>query len=82
MYGQLDKLSLLSLVFQIIAILIQSIAAFPVMFLAVIALCDWNMKDEEGYAIAVFVAYFLVFIAIAMMPTGGEPPWFFDKFVR
>ena len=40
------------------------------------------MKDEEGYAVAVFVAYFIIFIAIAIMPTGGEPPWFFDKFVR
>lgn len=70
------------LVDKIIAIFIQSIAAFPIMFLAIIALCDWNMSDEEGYAVAVFVAYFAVFIAIAMMPTGGEPPWFFDKFVR
>ena len=68
---------------QVLAVLIQSIAAFPVMFLAIISLSDaWKMKDEEGYAVAVFVAYFIIFIAIAIMPTGGEPPWFFDKFVR
>ena len=53
------------------------------MFLAIISLSDeWKMKDEEGYAVAVFVTYFIIFIAIAIMPTGGEPPWFFDKFVR
>ena len=30
----------------------------------------------------VFLTYFIMFIAIALMPTGGESPWFFDKFVR
>ena len=63
--------------------MIQSIAAFPVMFLAIISLSDeWDMKEEEGYAVAVFLTYFIIFIAIAIMPTGGESPWFFDKFVR
>ena len=53
------------------------------MFLAIISLSDeWNMKEEEGYAVAVFLTYFIVFIAIAIMPTGGESPRFFDKFVR
>ena len=53
------------------------------MFLAIISLSDaWKMKDQEGYAVAVFVTYSIIFIAIAIMPTGGEPPWFFDKFVR
>ena len=73
---------LLSSLLQIIAVLIQSIAAFPVMFLAVIALKDWDMKAEEGYAVAVFVLYYVVFIAIAIVPTGGEQPWFYDKFAR
>ncbi|KAL9964155.1 hypothetical protein ACROYT_G027747 [Oculina patagonica] len=40
------------------------------------------MTKAEGYVVAVFVAHVLVFFAIAIMPTGGEPPWFFDKFVR
>lgn len=63
--------------------MIQSIAAFPVMFLAIISLSDeWDMKTEESYAVVVFITYFMIFIAIAIMPTGGEPPWFFDKFVR
>ena len=62
--------------------LIQSIAAFPMMFLAVIALVDWDRKDEEVYAVAVFVAYFAVFVGIAIIPTGGDLPGFFDNFVR
>ena len=73
---------LFSSLLQIFTVLIQSIAAFPVMFLAVIALKDWDMKAEEGYAVAVFVSYYLVFIGIAIVPTGGEPPWFYDKFAR
>ena len=53
------------------------------MFLAIISLSDkWEMKEEEGYAVVVFLTYFIMFIAIALMPTGGESPWFFDKFVR
>ena len=68
--------------FQILVVLIQSIAAFPVIFLAVISLSHWNMEDAEGYTVAVFVAYVVVFFTIAIMPTGGEPPWFFDKFAR
>ena len=53
------------------------------MFLASISLSDeWDMKEEEGYAVVVFLTYFIMFIAIALMPTGGESPWFFDKFVR
>lgn len=68
--------------FQILAVVIQSIAAFPVIFIASISLSDWSMKAAEGYAVAVFVAYVVVFFAIAIMPTGGEPPWFFEKFTR
>ena len=52
------------------------------MFLAVIALVDWDRKDEEVYAVAVFVAYFAVFVGIAIIPTGGDLPAFFDNFVR
>ena len=68
--------------FQILAVMIQSIAAFPVIFLAVISLSHWKMKAAERYAVAVFVAYVVVFFAIAIMPTGGEPPWFFDTLAR
>ena len=68
--------------FQILPVLIQSIAAFPVIFLAVISLSHWNMQHTEGYAVAVFVAYVVIFFAIAIMPTGGDPPWFFDRFTR
>ena len=68
--------------FQILPVLIQSIAAFPVMFLAVIYLSHWNLKHAEGAAVAVFVAFVVIFFAIALMPTGGNPPWFFDRFAR
>lgn len=68
---------------QIFAVLIQSIAAFPMMFLAIIALVHWDRKDEELYVMAVFVAYYVVFVGIALIPTGGNPPECFDnKFVR
>ena len=40
------------------------------------------MKHAEGYAVAVFVGYVVIFFAIAIMPTGGDPPWFFDRFAR
>ena len=52
------------------------------MFLAVISLSHWDMKRAEGSAVAVFVAYVVIFFAIAIMPTGGNPPWFFDRFAR
>ena len=71
-----------SFLFQILPVLIQSIVAFPVIFLAVIPLSHWDMKHTEGYAVAVFVAYVLIFFAIAIVPTGGDPPWFFDRFAR
>ena len=71
-----------SFMFQILPVLIQSIAAFPVIFLAVISLSHWNLKHTEGYAVAVFVAYAVIFFAIAIMPTGGDRPWVFDRFAR
>ncbi|XP_068702446.1 uncharacterized protein [Montipora foliosa] len=64
------------------AILIQSIVAFPIMFLAILALRDWKTKDEEFYAVVVFVAYSVVFLTIAIMPTGGNPAPWYDPFVR
>ena len=71
-----------SFLFQMLLILIQSIAAFPVIFLAVVSLSRWNVKHTEGVAVAVFVAYAVIFFAVAIMPTGGVPPWFFDRFAR
>lgn len=64
------------------AILIQSIVAFPIMFLAILALIDWMTKDEEFYAVVVFVSYSVVFLTIAIMPTGGNPAPWYDPFVR
>ena len=67
---------------QLLALLIQSIAAFPVMFIAVVALVDWDTKSEELYVWVVMVVYFLFFLAIAVIPTGSLPPPCYDRFVR
>ena len=70
------------LLLQLLALLIQSIAAFPVMFIAVVALVDWDTKSEELYVWVVTVVYFLCFLAIAVMPTGSDPAPCYDRFVR
>ena len=67
---------------QLLALLIQSIAAFPVMFIAVVALVDWDTKSEELYVWVVTVLYFLFFLGIAVMPTGSYPAPCYDGFVR
>ena len=67
---------------QLLALLIQSIAAFPVMFIAVVALVDWDTKSEELYVWVVTVLYFLFFLGIAVMPTGSYPAPCYDRFVR
>ena len=67
---------------QLLALLIQSIAAFPVMFIAVVALVDWDTKSEVLYVWVVILVYFLLFIAIAVIPTGSLPPPCYDGFVR
>ena len=69
-------------VLQLLALLVQSIAAFPVMFIAVIALVNWDTKNEEFYAVVVFVVYSIVFLCIAIMPTGSDPAPCYDGFVR
>ena len=69
-------------VLQLLALLIQSIAAFPVMFIAVIAHVDWDTKNEELYAVVVLVVHFIVFLGIAVMPTGRDPAPCYDRFVR
>lgn len=66
----------------LLALLIQSIAAFPVMFIAVIAHVDWDTKNEELYAVVVLVVHFIVFLGIAVMPTGRDPAPCYDRFVR
>ena len=67
---------------QLLALLIQSIAAFPVMFIALIAHVDWDTKKEECYAVVVFVVYSIVFLGIAVMPTGSDPAPCYERFVR
>ena len=67
---------------QLLALLIQSIAAFPVMFIAVVALVDWDMKSEEFYVWVVTVVFFLFSVAIAVIPTGSDPAPCYDPFVR
>ena len=74
--------NILLFLLQLLAFLIQSIAAFPVMFIAVIAHVDWDTKNEECYAVVVFVVYFIVFLGIAVMPTGRDPAPCYDRFVR
>ena len=64
------------------ALLIQSIAAFPVMLIAVVALVDWDLKSEEFYIWVVTVVYFLLFLGIAVVPTGSYPAPCYDRFVR
>jgi len=68
--------------FWLLALLIQSIAAFPVFFIAVVALVDWDTKSEEFYVWLVTVVYFLLFLGIAVIPTGSLPPPCYDRFVR
>ena len=67
---------------QLLALLIQSIPAFPIMFIAVVALVDWDTKSEVLYVWVVILVYFLLFIAIAVIPTGSLPPPCYDGFVR
>ena len=67
---------------QLLALLIHSIAAFPVMFIAVVVLVDWDTKSEVLYVWVVMVVYFLFFIAIAAIPTGSLPAPCYDRFVR
>ena len=59
---------------QLLALLIQSIAAFPVMFIALVALVDWDIKSEEFYVWVVTVVFSLFFLGIAVIPTGSVPP--------
>ncbi|XP_044176894.1 uncharacterized protein LOC114949050 [Acropora millepora] len=67
----------------LLALLIQSIAAFPVMFIAVVALVHWDTNvAKELYVWVVTVVYFLFFLGIAVMPTGSLPPPCYDRFVR
>ena len=67
---------------QLLALLIQSIAAFPVMFIALVALVDWDIKSEEFYVWVVTVVFSLFFLGIAVIPTGSVPPPCYDRFVR
>ena len=64
------------------ALLIQSIAAFPVMFIALVALVDWDIKSEEFYVWVVTVVFTLFFLGIAVIPTGSVPHTCYDRFVR
>ena len=67
---------------QLLALLIQSIAAFPVMFIALVALVDWDIKSEEFYVWVVTVVFSLFFLGIAVIPTGSDPAPCYDPFVR
>ncbi|XP_044176901.1 uncharacterized protein LOC114967550 isoform X2 [Acropora millepora] len=70
----------------LLALLIQGIAAFPVMFIAVVALVDWDTKSEELYVwvpvTVVTVVYFLFFLGIVVIPTVSYPAPCYDRFVR
>ena len=54
------------------------------MFIAVVALVDWDTKSEELYVCVpvVTVVYFLFFLGIAVIPTGSYPAPCYDRFVR
>ena len=67
---------------QLLALLINCIVAFPVMFIAVIALVNWDTEIEELYAVVVFVVYSIGILAIAVMPTGRDPAPCYDRFAR
>ena len=67
---------------QLLALLINSIASFPVMFIALVALVDWDIKSEEFYVWVVTVVFTLFFFGIAVIPTGSVPPPCYDRFVR
>ena len=67
---------------QLLALLIQSIAAFPVMVIAVVYFKNWDRKDEEFYVWVVTVVFFLFSVAIAVIPTGSDPAPCYDRFVR
>ena len=64
------------------ALLIHCIVALPVMFIAVIALVNWDTEIAEFYAVGVFVVYSIGFLGIAVMPTGRDPAPCYDRFVR
>jgi len=70
------------LCYGLLALLIQSIAAFPIMFIALIAHVDWDTREEECYAVVVFVVYSIVFLGIAVMPTGSDPAPCYERLVR
>lgn len=72
----------LAFLFQILAVLIQSIAALPIILLAAIWHSPWDMKNAERAAIASFVVYFIIFFGIALLQTGRETPCFLDNFAR
>lgn len=65
-----------------LALLIHCIVALPLLFIAVIALVNWDTEIGEFYAVVVFVVYSIGFLAIAVMPTGRDPAPLYDPFVR
>ena len=68
--------------FQILSVLIQSIAALPIILIAAIWHSPWEMKKAEFAAIVLLVAYYLIFFGIAILPTGGQTLSFLDSFAR
>ena len=52
------------------------------MFIAVVAVVDWDIKSEEFYVLVVTVVFFLFSLAIAVIPTGSDPAPCYDPFVR
>ncbi|XP_029203427.2 uncharacterized protein LOC114967551 isoform X2 [Acropora millepora] len=66
----------------LLALLIHCIVALPLLFIAVIALVNWDTEIGEFYAVVVFVVYSIGFLAIAVMPTGRDPAPCYDPFVR
>lgn len=52
------------------------------MFIAVIALVNWDTEIEESYAVVVFVVCSIGFLGIAVIPTGRDPAPCYDRFVR
>lgn len=67
---------------KILSVLIQSIAALPIILIAAIWHSPWEMKKAEFAAIVLLVAYYLIFFGIAILPTGGQTLSFLDSFAR
>ncbi|XP_048589540.1 uncharacterized protein LOC5516493 isoform X2 [Nematostella vectensis] len=71
---------------KVMPILLQSIAGAPIILLAVLWLTaerlDYSTSDVEKVLMIVFIAYVLIFAAIAMLPTGSEGGWFGEEIVR